>query len=558
MMKTKAFFLIQLFMLTGLFAYAQGPNNSGTYYRNADGKSGEALKTAMYNIIKNPDVTSYSGLREAYKKTDVRSDGYIRDWYSNITHYEPGSAFSGGTSKEGDGYNREHSVPQSWFSKQSPMVSDIVHVLPTDAKINGMRSDYPFGEVNPSASNYKQSANGYSKFGNVKAGLGYTGAVFEPNDEIKGDIARIYFYMATCYEDRITGWSGESFTGSSKYQPLAQWTFDMMQRWSKQDPVDEVERARNLAVYEVQSNRNPFVDYPGLEDYIWGSKKSVVFSYNNYAGGGDDPITDVIDAPLFTPAGGNFTDFIEVTIATATEGATIYYTTDGSQATGAATRYQGPITLTETTTLKAVAMKDGRLSSQTEATFRINKGGDTPGGKTANEEVTIALNNAFFGTSYSGSISNDNSEITGTQDGITVVYSLGTGNNRYCNDSQIRLYQNNTLTVSTSTGTLNEIEFVLATTASKILEASTGTVSRDSNPVWTGNADEVVFNVNSGSGNMQIAQLKIKRSIPSAVNNKTINKDPVTVVYTISGTQLNSRQLRPGVYIVEGKKILIK
>jgi hypothetical protein len=159
------------------------------------------------------------------------------------------------------------------------MKSDIVHVIPTDGYVNNRRSNYPFGEV---GSVDYQSKNGYSKLGSCKT-AGYSGKVFEPNDEIKGDIARIYFYMATCYEDRINQWGGGIFN-DGKYPGIVSWTLDMMMRWSKQDPVDAREVARNNAVYNVQSNRNPFVDYPGLEDYVWGNKKEMAFSYDQYDG----------------------------------------------------------------------------------------------------------------------------------------------------------------------------------------------------------------------------------------------------------------------------------
>ena len=150
---------------------AQGPNNSGVYYQQANGKKGAALKTAFFNIIKNPDVVSYNGLIEAYHKTDTRPDGYIRDWYSNSTSYTWNDR--NGNSREGAGWNREHSVPQSWFSKSSPMVSDIVHVLPTDCYVNNRRSSYPFGEV---GSTTYVSNNGYSKLGSCKT-AGYSGTV---------------------------------------------------------------------------------------------------------------------------------------------------------------------------------------------------------------------------------------------------------------------------------------------------------------------------------------------------------------------------------------------
>lgn len=279
---------------------AQGPNGSYTYYQGADGKKGQALKTAMFEIIRNPDVDDYSELKADYKTTDKRSDGKIHDWYSNATSYVPGSNFSGTTKNEGEGYNREHLMPQSWYKKASPMLSDIMQVVPTDAFLNGKRSDLPFGEVTDNKSQVTASLNEYSKWGTPRAGLGVpsgVASVFEPNDDIKGDIARIYFYMATCYEDQILSWTGNNAStviGGTKYQPLKAWVYDMMARWSKADPVDEVEIARNKAVKAIQGNRNPFVDYPGLEDYIWGDKVDKAFSYDNYVSGAEDetPVPD--------------------------------------------------------------------------------------------------------------------------------------------------------------------------------------------------------------------------------------------------------------------------
>ena len=212
--------LLQCLIVGAAAAWAQGPNNSGTYYQSANGAKGASLKTALFQIIKNPDVVSYGGLLNAYKQTDVRPDGYLRDWYSNITNYVPGSG-SGNYKKEGDVYNREHSIPQNWFGSSSPMKSDIVHVIPTDGYVNNRRSSNPYGEV--STPTY-QSANNYSKLGPSKTS-GYTGTVFEPNDEVKGDIARIYFYMATAYEDKILSWTngtGSQVIGGSKHQPYKQ------------------------------------------------------------------------------------------------------------------------------------------------------------------------------------------------------------------------------------------------------------------------------------------------------------------------------------------------
>ncbi len=533
--------------MSTVVSLAQGPNDSGTYYKDADGKSGSALKTALCKII-NPHTTiSYDGLIDAYVKTDTRPDGYVRDWYSNITNFRHGIDKAGSYSKEGDCYNREHAVPQSWFSKASPMKSDIVHVVPTDGYVNNRRSSYPLAEV---GSVEWSSANNYSKLGSCKTD-GYSGKVFEPNDEIKGDMARIYFYMVTCYEDKATSWGHDIFS-SSKYPGLENWYLTMLMRWSKQDPVDDVERNRNLAVYDVQKNRNPFVDYPGLEDYVWGSKKNESFSYDKYSGGGDVPPVIAVAAPVFSMASGAYSNFVEVGMTTETEGATIYYTTDGTTATTDGTVYEGPVMITETTTLKAVAVKNGTVSNQTTATYTINKGGS------GDEPVVsvIALNNTFFGVSYNGAISaSDSEDLVGKQNGVTVVYALGDGgSNRYCNSEQIRLYQKNKLTFSVSQGELASLEFQLAKDTSKKLSATTGTVN---DMTWTGSAKSVTFNVDEGSGNMQLSGVKVKMAQSSDIQTPVFVHYETDIIYTLSGQRIKN-PTKPGLYILNGKKIIVK
>lgn len=228
------------------------------------------LKKVLGDMIKNHKVISYDGLLDAYPYTDVREDGKVWDMYSGVTNYTF-SMHTGNYNGEGDLFNREHSVPQSWFNKRSPMVSDLMQVIPTDGYVNNRRSNYPYGEVG-SPSKY-ESAGGFSKLGPCVTS-GYSGTVFEPNDEYKGDLARIYFYMATCYYEQIGDWEGvfgqkDKFEGFEGYPGIAEWQLKMLIRWAKQDPVSQKEIDRNNAVYQKQGNRNPFVDCPGLERFIW-------------------------------------------------------------------------------------------------------------------------------------------------------------------------------------------------------------------------------------------------------------------------------------------------
>ena len=277
--RIRLFITLGTLLLTSARVSAQGPNGTGTYYENADGTKGRELKTALSEIIKEHGELGYGDLWEAFKTTDARDDGRVWDMYSGITDYE--FVTSGSNYKaEGDCYNREHSMPKSWFDDERPMYTDLVHLIPTDGYVNGRRSNYPFGETD--APTYT-SGGGFSKLGPSSVD-GYTGTVFEPNDEYKGDFARIYFYMVTCYEDKVGTWESDMLAGNA-YPAFAQWALDMLLRWAGEDPVSKKETDRNNAVNALQGNRNPYVDYPGLEQYVWGDKQDTAFSYDNYSTG---------------------------------------------------------------------------------------------------------------------------------------------------------------------------------------------------------------------------------------------------------------------------------
>ena len=298
--------LLFLTILSVLYVSAQGPNNTGTYYLGADGKKAEELKSALFAIISPHTIQTYTpGVWNAVNSYDIREDGKIWDIYSGISNFTPKTDQDKGDEIENEGlkYNREHAMPKSWFNESTsqsatstdvyPMYTDLHHLFPTDRIVNTMRSNYPYGEVGATIT--KQSAGGFSKFGRCVDSLGYkvsgqNGRVFEPNDQYKGDLARVYFYMATAYESYknekgVTrspkDWKSDMLT-SDVYPFFTDWALKMLLRWAANDPVSEKETKRNDAIYAIQGNRNPFVDYPGLEQYIWGSKKDVAFSYNNY------------------------------------------------------------------------------------------------------------------------------------------------------------------------------------------------------------------------------------------------------------------------------------
>lgn len=243
------------------------------YYDDAVGKSGSSLQSTLADIINHTDP-GYDNLWSIYETTDRRDDGKVWDMYSNTTDFTFGSDQCGNYGREGDCYNREHSIPKSW--RGGSKYSDAHMVVPTDGYVNNRRSSYPFGEVGSSS---YVSDNSFSKVGTCKTS-GYSGTVFEPNDEYKGDFARIYFYAATRYYSECGSWSGDGFSGS--FPHLDEWTRVMMLRWHELDPVSQKEIDRNDAVYDSrQGNRNPFVDYPELVDLIFGSETSTPFNPGN-------------------------------------------------------------------------------------------------------------------------------------------------------------------------------------------------------------------------------------------------------------------------------------
>lgn len=250
------------------------------YYNTVTNQRGAALKTVLYNKIAGHTSVSYTpGVWNAYYTTDIHPNGKVWDIYSTTLDTIPPYQFTLGTdqdngsggSVEGQKYNREHSFPQSWFNNASPMVSDLFHIYATDKKVNNVRSNYPYGRV--SAPSYTSLIGG--KLGpNTTAG--FTGTVFEPVDEYKGDLARTYFYLATRYENLIGTWLGTNYGNSSdilagnSYPAFLQWQLNLLLEWNNLDPVSDKEIKRNNAVYAIQNNRNPFIDSPQLAIKIWG------------------------------------------------------------------------------------------------------------------------------------------------------------------------------------------------------------------------------------------------------------------------------------------------
>ena len=262
--------------------------NIPAYYADADGLAGKQLWTAISSITNRGFSTlGYSGLWTAYKTTDVYpadstgKAGKIWDMYGECT-FTYGSDQCGSYNGVCDCYNREHSIPKSWFGGSTSGIGcDIFHLVPTDGKINSTRSNDEFGEV-AGAKNYYGNGTGAagtwstdrptiaSAAGEVIHG---SGQVFEPKDQYKGDFAR--GYMGTIIKWQLANMTNSNNFFSGEYTPSGYFGFTkkavvLMMKWHREDPVSQKEIDRNNGIQKTQGNRNPFIDYPYLAEYIWG------------------------------------------------------------------------------------------------------------------------------------------------------------------------------------------------------------------------------------------------------------------------------------------------
>ena len=292
--------LIMLLSLCATVA-ADVPHN---YYTALDGKKKEALKTAAHEVIRPHTVVTYNSLFPTqFPKTDVYPElynGQKRWWemYSDNVYY---------VSRGWSGMNREHSFPKSWWGgDNNEAYTDLFHLYPSESDANMAKSNYPLGEVEDATFD-----NGVTRVGYAVSGQGGgAGKVFEPADEYKGDFARTYFYVVTAYQDFT--WKYTYMAQQGDYPTLKPWAVDLLLDWHRRDPVSQKEIDRNEAVYKIQGNRNPFIDFAELAEYIWGSRTSETFYIADQGGAITPPITG--DPELVSPAENSSLDFGQMAI----------------------------------------------------------------------------------------------------------------------------------------------------------------------------------------------------------------------------------------------------
>lgn len=304
--------LIALLLLTAQLVAAQP---MADYYTSStlDGKNGRQLELALKAIVYPHSHISYSDLWDYYPTTDTapadslpegsRTD-LVYDMYAWMSQYP--KYYSSGDHSQTGGINREHVVPNSWWGGKegcAEAYSDLHHIIPSDGAANNAKADYPLGEYRDGmtllwpkktesymASDDNEHHEGVpclqqaSHVWSVTDATQYGGAshIFEPADVYKGDFARMYLYVVCAYEGELAWQTNFMFTSDAQRQTtILPWAKELLLKWHRQDPVSQKERDRNNAVESCQGNRNPFVDYPELVEYIWGNKATQAFSLAN-------------------------------------------------------------------------------------------------------------------------------------------------------------------------------------------------------------------------------------------------------------------------------------
>lgn len=271
-----------------ILTLAQAPAG---YYSGTESLTGYALKSKLHDIISTKTYNfHYDDLKTLYGQTDIdkhydydaSNSTYLLDIYSNnptgttAYHYTLDNII-GSANAEGLGWNREHMMPQSSFNSAYPMYSDLFFVVPTDARINQLRSNYPYGKAG--STTYYTFTNGSKQASNGTPNATYTGRVYEPIDEFKGDVARALLYFAVRYEGKLGAFNfttnandptkDQNPLDGSEEKAYENWYVAMLLNWHQQDPVSQREIDRNNSVYNIQKNRNPFVDHPEWVGLIW-------------------------------------------------------------------------------------------------------------------------------------------------------------------------------------------------------------------------------------------------------------------------------------------------
>lgn len=549
------------------------PANLPAYYSSyIDNKSGTALFSGIHDVSAvGFSSLSYAGVWVAYKTTDTKSDGTtIYDYYSycsNYTYYSSQDGQAAHNNNEGDCYNREHSIPKSWFGgstdKNTPG-TDLFHLVPADKIVNSLRNNHPYGEVTvANATSKTQQGCGtreneqenYNRYGTGSAitisntiisdgptTVSPSVKVFEPLEEYKGDLARGYFgtliKWAGDYAAFTTGDGSEIFSGvytaAGKYG-LTSYGIALLLKWHREDPVSQREIDRNNGIQATQGNRNPFIDYPILAEYIWGKYYGETFLLENAVGSfEEDFVVDVSDGDKNgTPPATTYS------ITWSVENAAISnQVEENTQPTApsvddcSADRvFVGWTTSSTVTSKPEVLYQSNEIPNATAPAiyYAVFANKETSGG---GSQVTTQF--VYKDKGYT-----NGQEVTSvSQDGVTIGFDKGTNNSYkptyYDTGTAIRCYGGNTIAVSATN--ISQIVFTFASGEStNTISVNTGSYNADTK-TWKGAADQVIFTVDGTSGHRRIKEMDVTSGSGSTTTYSNYSlycsdPDPVTVTF---------------------------
>ena len=497
-----------------------------SYYSGLDGKSGSTLYSAINSVCQTGyNGLTYKGVWTAYETTDTKSDGTtIWDMYSGVTNYTYSTNQCGNYSGEGDCYNREHSIPKSWFGQSNDPVSnspgtDLFHVVATDGYVNSMRSNYAFGEVSSatytSQSGCKLGTAKSITISNTMINLSgsttqscSTSTVFEPMDEFKGDFARGYFGTLLKWEANSTY---NNFAQESPGAAMFQTSFDaahyygltgysvaLLLKWHREDPVSPKEIDRNNGIQSTQGNRNPFIDYPILAEYIWGKYAGETFSRDNAVGSFEAGFT-----PGVSDGDKSSTPVVPYNVL---------WMADGSQHATQATLPANPDNCSSsrvfvgwTSQSSVSARPEDLFTTQPTITkdttfYAVYANASTGSGTSTSDSVTYS------------SVYSEDTEVEGDTlsigSDISVVFKKGSSATKYYKSgTAIRWYGGGTCTIASSAGNITQIVLTYGSSdGSNEITSNVGTFSTNT---WTGSADTVVFTQAGTSGQRRIVKIKV-------------------------------------------------
>ena len=473
------------------------------YYDGVSGKKGadNILNALQTCISKDYNEISYKGLEPHYLKTDFYADT-LWDTYSTCRFtYEMANIPQKNVC---DGWNKEHVCCQSWLGS-GPMVSDMFNVYPTDARVNNLRSNYPYGVVGTNKGiSGDPDHHALGKLGTSTANG--VGTVYEPDDRYKGDFARTFFYMVARYRDKILNSGDGSTMFTSSPTNLTAYSLAFLLDWHRNDPVSQKEIDRNQAVYGEQNNRNPFIDYPELVEYIWGDLKG-----------------QAVDLASMTPTcdGGSGSTAVKYGVTWILFGQVLRVDSvkENSKPQSVPTDPEeiGTLCIGHETFVGWTTEPINTPIDMEPALYR--EPADFP---PVTADVTYYAVFAHQETTQSESVpvvesinmkaqgfGNGEEVTTVKQNDVTVTFSKGTSTSnvpKYYNTGEaVRCYAGNSFTVSAEAITRIDITFGSGESTNEIT-VMPGVLINSS---WVGLTDEVVFKISGSSGNRRIAQLDV-------------------------------------------------